>query len=215
MAVETVTQYGWLSFLSSGTLIPASALVAICLFIVRESLDIYRKSKNKKNEIRALKSIFSRECQLAWNINRQIKRLCEKFVPYEGKSSNENPLDLIISRTTAGLTRYTVTEYGNPKSGGTLSKPPVTTFTKHLYDVAKIDDTFYNRVILAYTAVIELEHLYNSLIDNEDTSQLIGIPNIMGGFSSYAIEESEWIEQELKGLYLYCTNEELTKGLLR
>ncbi|WP_206752864.1 hypothetical protein, partial [Enterobacter hormaechei] len=76
MAVETVVQCDWLGLLTSGTLIPASAFVAICLFILREWLDWRRKSKTRKNEVSALKKIFARECQLAWNVNEQIKMTC-------------------------------------------------------------------------------------------------------------------------------------------
>lgn len=215
MAVETAAQYDWLSLIASGTLIPASAFVAICLFIIREWLDWHRKSKAKENEVRALKKIFARECQLAWNVNGQIKTLCEKFAPYEAKPMHECPLNLSVSKTAAGKTRYTVTENDDPRWGGFLSEPSVATFTKHLYDVSKLNSAFYEKVNLAYTAVIELKHFYESLVDNEDTAQLIGINNVMYGFSGYALEEMVWIERELKALYQYCTDEELTEGLLR
>lgn len=215
MAMETVAQCDWLGLLTSGTLIPASAFVAICLFILRELLDWRRKSKARKNEFRALKKLFARECQLAWNIKEQIKTLCEKFAPYEAKPMHECPLDLSITKTTAGKTRYTVTENDVPRWGGTLSQPSVATFTKHLYDVSKIDSVFYENINLAYTAVIELKHFYESLVDNKDTSHLIGLDNVMYGFSGYALKEIIWIERELKALYQYCTGEELTVGLLR
>lgn len=215
MAVESLAQCDWLDLLTSGTLIPASAFVAICLFILRELLDWRRKSKARKNEIRALKKIFARECQLAWNVNGEIKSLCEKFVPYEEKPMHECPLDLSITKTEAGKTRYTVTENDVVRWNGPLSEPSVATFTKHLYDVSKLDSAFYEKVNLAYIAVIELKHFYESLVDNEDTAKLIGIDNIMYGFSGYALREMIWIERDLKGLYQYCTGEELTVGLLR
>ncbi|HFZ9112944.1 TPA: hypothetical protein ACIPVM_004717, partial [Salmonella enterica subsp. diarizonae serovar 50:k:z35] len=66
MAVNTLLPYDWLSLLTNSSLIPASAFVAICLFILRELLDGCRKAKARKHEIRALKQIFARECQLAW-----------------------------------------------------------------------------------------------------------------------------------------------------
>jgi len=215
MAVQTVAQCDWLVLFTSGKLLPASALIAICLFILREGLDWYRKSKTKKNEVSALKKIFARECQLAWNINVQIKTLCEKFVPYEAKPMHECPLHLSITKTAAGKTRYTVTENDALSYGGPLSEPSIATFAKYLYDVSKLDSKFYEKVNLAFTAVIELKHFYESLMDNEDTAQLIRIDNIMYGFSGYALKEMIWIERELKALYKYCTGKELTVGLLR
>lgn len=118
-------------------------------------------------------------------------------------------------KTAAGKTRYTITENNVLRSGGPLSEPSVATFTKHLYDVSKLDSAFYEKVNLAFTAVIELKHFYESLVDNEDTAKLIGIDNVMYGFSGYALEEMIWIEREIKALYQYCTGEELTVGLLR
>lgn len=215
MAVEAVAQCDWLGLLTSGTLIPASAFVAICLFILREWLDWRRKSKARENEVLALKRIFARECQLAWNVNKQIKTLCEKFEPYKAKPMHECPLNLSITKTTAGKTRYTVTENDIPRWGGTLSEASVATFTKHLYDVSKLDSSFYEKVNLAYTAVIELKHFYESLVDNEDTAQLIGVDNVMYVFSGTVLKEMPWIERELKSLYQYCTGEELTVGLSR
>lgn len=215
MVVETTAQCDWLGLLTSETLIPVSALVAICLFIIRELLDCFRKLKTRKNEIRARKKIFARECQLAWNISGQIKGLCQKFAPYEKRPMHECPLDFSISKTAAGRIRYTVTENEKLIYGGVLSEPLLAIFTKHLYDVSKLDSAFYEKMNLAYTAVIELKHFYDSLVDNADTSLLLGIDNIMYGFSGYAIEEIVWIERELKGLYQYCTGKKLTEGLLR
>ncbi|MBW9352885.1 hypothetical protein FHD02_14965 [Citrobacter sp. EC_71] len=215
MAVETVVQCDWLTLLTTETLIPASAFVAICLFIVRELLDCYRKSKSKKNEIRALKKIFARECQLAWSTSGKIKGLCERFAPYEEKPMHECPLGFSIIKTTAGKTRWLVTENEKPVSGGELSKPSAAAFTKYLYDISKLDPVFYDKANLAYTAVIELKHFYDSLVDNEDTSKLLELSSVMYGFSGYALGEMEWIEREIKSLYLYCTGEELTEGLLR
>ncbi|EEW1570351.1 hypothetical protein D9K03_19375 [Escherichia coli] len=215
MAVETAAQYDWLSLLTNGSLIPVSAFVAICLFVVREVLDWRRKSKAKKNEISALKKIFARECQLAWYISQKIKGLCKEFAPYEQSPMNECPLSFSIVRTTAGKMRWTVTENDVSVSGGELIKPSVATFAKYLYDIAKLDSAFYENANLGYVAVIELRHFYDSIIDNEDTSQMLGLNSVMYGFSGYALEEMVWIEQGLKDLYKYYTNEELTKGLLR
>lgn len=215
MAVDTAAQCDWLNLLTNGSLIPLSAFVAICLFIIRELLDWYRKSQSKKNEIRALKKIFARECQLAWSVCLTIKGLCEKFAPYEELPMNECPLNFNISRTTAGKMRYAVTENGDLRSGGVLNKPSVETFKKHLYDILKLDSSFYEEANSAFTAVVELRHFYESLVDNEDTSQLLGLNSVMYGFSGYALKEIVWIERNIKSLYQYCTNEELTEGLLR
>lgn len=215
MAVVTTAQCDWLSLLTSGTLIPASAFVAICLFILREWLDWRRKSKARENEIRALKKIFARECQLAWHINGQIKKLCELFEPYEKKPPHERILDLEVFKTTAGKTRYIVLKNGEKQSGGILSEPSAENFSRFLYDVSKIDSNFYEKMNAAFTAVVEIKHLYDSIIDNEDSAQIIGIENIMIGFSGYALKEMTWIEENLRALYKFCTNEELTEGLLR
>lgn len=219
MAVESAAQCDWISFLqsslTSGTLIPASAVVAICLFIFRELLDGWRKRKARKNEVRALKQIFARECQLAWFINGQIKKLCEKFVPYEKKPMHECPFSLKVFKTTAGKTRYSVSKNEVLQSGGILSEPSTASFSKHLYDVSKLDSAFYEKVNSAFTAVVELKHFYDSLVDHEDSAHIIEIDNFMLGFSSYALEEMTWIEHNLKELYQFCTNQELTEGLLR
>lgn len=215
MAVRTAAQCDWLGLLTNGTLIPASAFVAISLFIIRELLDWYRKSKTRKNEIRALKQIFARECQLAWYINEKIKELCEEFVSYEEEAPDECPLSFKVLKTTAGKTRYLVSDNGQEQSSGLLPEPSTIIFSKYLYDASKLDSVFYEKVNSAFKAAVELKHLYDSLVDHEDTAQLTGLEIITFGFSSYAIRQSERIELELKDLFLYCTDKELTEGLLR
>lgn len=215
MAVEIAAQCEWLNLLTSGTLVPASAFVAIGLFILREWLDWRRKSRARKAEIRALKQIFARECQLAWSICLQIKGICERFAPYEGPTMDACPFNFSTTTTTAGKVRYIITENGNPGSGGALSKPSVSTFSKHLYDISKLDDDFYEKAYSAYTSVIELKHFYDSLVDSEDTSRLLNINTAMIGFSGYALKGTAQIELNLKALYKYCAEKELTEGLLR
>lgn len=215
MAVETAAQCDWLSLLTDSSIIPASAFVAICLFIIRELLDGYRKRKARKNEIRALKQIFARECQLAWYINDKIKDICEEFVPFEEGSLDACPLGFNVYKTTAGKTRYSVFENGKEQHGGMLTEPSVATFERYTYDVSKLDSVFYEKVSSAFEAVTELKHFYDSLVDNEDTARINGIDTILLGFSGYALRNMEWIEHNLKDLYQYCTDEELTQGLLR
>ncbi|EFD4920188.1 hypothetical protein ACUWQO_003589 [Escherichia coli] len=215
MALETATQCDWVSLLTSGTLIPASAFVAIFLFIIRELLDCRRKSKARKNEIRALKQIFARECQVAWHINGQIKKLCETFEPYEKKPQHERILDLQVFKTTAGKTRYIVLKSGRKQSGGLLPEPSTENFSRFLYDVSKTDSVFYEKMDAAFKAIVELKHFYDSIVDNKDSAQIIEIENIMIGFSGYALKEITWIEENLRALYQFCTGEELTEGLLR
>ncbi len=215
MAVETVVQHDWFHLFTSGTLIPASVFVAISLFIIREILDGYRKSKVKKNEIRALKLIFARECQLAWYINERFKTICNQFEPFEGKPSKECPFKLSISKSAAGKLRYLITEDGSPRSSGVLAEPSLTSFTKHLYDASKLDEAFYDKVDMGYKAIIELRHFYEILVDHDDVAHLTGVDTVLSGFASFALKEMVWIEQNLKDLYQYCTDKELTKGLLR
>lgn len=215
MAVETATQCDWLNLLTSGTLIPASAFVAISLFIIREILDCCRKAKAKNNEILALKRIFARECQLAWYINSRIKEICEQFQPFESGNSRDCPYEFSVSKTAAGKSRYLVSENGSPRKAGILNEPQLTPFSKHLYDASKLDETFYEKINSGYQAVIELKHFYESLVDNDDMAELTGTGTILFGFAGYALEEMEWIEHNLRDLYKYCTEKELSEGLLR
>lgn len=96
-----------------------------------------------------------------------------------------------------------------------FTKPYLENFQKYIYDIAKLEPYFYDLLVPAYEAVIELKHLYDSLIDLEQTQQLMNHDNMMLGFSSYALGELETIDKDLKALYQFCTGNELTQGLLR
>ena len=196
-------------------LIPASAIVAIALFFSKEHLESKRKKQAKLNDINALKKIFARECQLNWNLRTQVKSLCSKFEPFEKQPSNVCPYSLSFVNSPSGKTRYEIYVDGKKSTAGVLTKPYLENFQKYIYDIAKLEPYFYDLLVPAYEAVIELKHLYDSLIDLEQTQQLMNHDNMMVGFSSYALGELETIDKDLKALYQFCTGNELTQGLLR
>lgn len=202
-------------FFTHTNLIPASAVVAIVLFFSKEHLESKRKKITKKNDINALKKIFARDCQLNWSLHNKVESLCSQFEPFEKLPSNECPYSLSFVDLPSGKTRFEIYEDGEKSSGGVLTKPYLENFQKYIYDIAKLDQDFYDLLVPAYESVIELKHLYDSLIDLEQTQQFMNNDNMMLGFSSYALGELETIDKDLKALYQFCTGNELTQGLLR
>lgn len=202
---------GWLTH--SG-LIPASAILTVSIFLIKEYLESRRKKKTKTNEISALKKIFARECELNWYLSSQIETICRTFKPYETGAQN-CPYELSILNTPSGKTTYELTGGEDGVEGGGLPKAHATVFEKHMYDVVKHDAEFYEKLEAAYEATLELKHLRDSIIDIQHTGARLNVDNLMIGFSGYALDEIKYINLAIKDLYKFCTQKRVIVGRLR
>ncbi len=91
-------------------------------------------------------------------------------------------------------------------------------YDKVLVKIAELEPIFYKKINIGYLKIIELEHLYESLIKGLRASEFDEpFPHTIthSGFLSYGLNELENIHKELNHLYFYCTKKKLEKSRLR
>ncbi len=200
------------NWLKQSGLIPLSAIVTVILFVTREILDSRRKKHARTNEIRALKRILARECELNWYLSNQISDICSIFKLT--KHNGYQLYNLELTQTPSRKTRFEIIGYEYNKGKGVLFEPQVVTFKEYLYEVVKVDVVFYERVEPAYEAALELKQLRDSLVDIANTDEWVDNDSMMLDFSEYANKEIKSINKRLKILYQFCTGKELSLDLV-
>jgi len=201
--------------------IPATACVAIFLFVLREVLEHNRKKAVKEREISALKLILARECELNWYVCGSIEDICKVFEPYESNKQTCPYIFKIVDLPTT-QTRYEITskdkfeaEEVTGAEGGVVPEVHTESISKHLFDIAKADREFYDKAQKVYDSVFELNHLKNSILDMPSIKKIFGNTEMMVGFSGYALGSIAEIKINLKALHLFCTGKEEIVARLR
>lgn len=197
-------------------LIPASVFAAVVLFLIKEALEILKKSSSRKREIAALKLLLARECELNFYVCNQIEYICTQFKPFEDSELRCPYMFSIIDMPTKKM-RYEISTIVNGEKidGGIVPEVHTSSMTKYLYEIAKIDNNFYKVLLPAYDSSIELNHLRDTLIDEPVTKNIVGGDEFIVGYSSYALDEIEDIKIKLSNLFKFCRGTELIKGRLR
>ncbi|WP_070796025.1 hypothetical protein [Thalassotalea crassostreae] len=193
----------------SGDINPVSigASVAISIFLIKEFLEAYRKSKARSRKVKALKAIISEEIEINYWAWIQIETLVNKVKEFPRTT------DYKISTSTSGVERFEFIHIDGSFGGGSL--PPVTEkiFNKLIIDIAELDKVFYEKAISYSKSIADLKHLRNGAYDFIHETQLGD--HYTDGFADYALDELPPIYTTMSKFYEICTGEELTKHRMR
>jgi hypothetical protein len=194
------------------TILPATALVAILLFVAREVLEFRRRKASDKRKVSALKTVLARECELN---HTTISSLIDIFTSVD-TIDNPNPdTRVTIERTPSGRPYARIES--KSAGGSQLGIPEVhkEIMAKVLLEVASADRELFETMEPAYDGLAEVEHVRQMLVNIDDAPQAIGPTGFLEGLAGYALRELPKTLASSKSLYLHCTGKELTKFRLR
>lgn len=190
--------------------LPATALVAIAIFIAREVLEASRRRNTEKRKIQAMKIVLARECELnLWTI-RRFQMIFDHAPGLHQKNSKKSVR--VEERPYGYLARMRDDDYET-----SVPVPDVhrDTISKLLMDTASLQEKLFKHVESAHDALSDLEHVRDSLVHIHETERDAGIDDMMSGLADYAKRELKDVEDALKDLYRYCTGQELKNPRLR
>lgn len=195
------------------SLLPITAVVAVLVFLARESLEFFRRRGSDARKSKALTHLLSRECELNYWAIKSIRHIVQQ-IPCE-----ENPEasgTITVERTPSGRTyaRIVSTDAGT-ESHHNIPKVHRELMSKFLLEIATVDKDLFAVMEPAYDALAELEHVRESLVNAPEAPDYIGQDGYLEGFAGFALDELRDAEQKLSALYRHCTGEELTKHRLR
>ncbi len=198
------------------SIIPITVVSAIALFFIKETIELLRRWRADARKIRGLSRLFTRECETnLWAI-RRIRSICndikETFDAYEKTKDEYFNSIFTASFSKSGVIRYVQTDT-NGKLQSSMSIPRVhkDILTKYMLEAASLDGKFFEAMQSAYSAIVELEHVRDSLIHHLDGDER----HFLEGFCDYALNELTDIEGNLSGAYAKWTGKELTEHKMR
>jgi hypothetical protein len=151
------------------SIIPATVVAAVLLFILKELVEGIRRYRGECRKKTALRALLARECELNnWTI-KSIKHILET-IKDESSADAKNEFSFIFPKSGKVLFRVK-RPYSEFKSGSSLAETHREIMSKNLLEVAMLDKELYAALQPAYDAVAELTHVRENLIyfvDPED-----------------------------------------------
>lgn len=187
-----------------GGALPATVVVAITLFIVREVLEARRRRRSEARRLEAIRRLLAREVEL----NKWTERKLLDALSAVTEFSHDDSTTLEVRRLSTGGDRF----YRRPTDapdGASFPLPAVydAELRKHLLEIATLDKNFLEIAEAAVDAVAEMRHVRDSLVSylsgDEET-----FPEFLDGFASYGKEELKAGSGALTELYLACTGKD-------
>jgi hypothetical protein len=190
-------------------LLPPAVIAATSIFVIKEALELSRKSRARKRKIRAYKKILAEELERnywTWkSLRSSIVRVSQDRADAEEFSHR------IISVPSGAKRIEGYYADGTLSSGANLPEVSRSSFERVLLGIAEEDEALYLMASSAYDEVSEMSHIRESLIN------FIGDQNgvFLDGFIEYAIETLDRAIEPIKSLYKLCTGNELERHKVR
>mgnify|MGYP006102263499 CR=1 FL=1 len=187
--------------------LPITVIFAISLFIIKESLELVRKSRAKKRKLLAFKAVLKEELELNLWTWKKFKSSLNR-IREAGQGGHYN-----YSISPAGTERFEVVDAEGYGTGQMFPKVEIELHSKLLIDVAELDAKMYKKLIASYKGLSELHHLRNRIVDfiHENQETVCDIDNFTGS----TLQDLSPIYTELDALYQYCTGKKLTEHRMR
>lgn len=194
-------------------LLPISAVVAVIVFFIKETLEFFRRRGADKRKLSGLISLLARECELnLWTI-KALRNIIGSFPTDEFPDPQ---FRISIQRRPSGRPYARI--YSNDDGAESHSGIPQVhreLMSKFLLEVATLDRKLFDVMEPAYDGLAEVEHVRESLLNVEDESQFLPPDQYLAGLAAYATDELKDAEAALGRLYTYCTGKPLTTHRLR
>jgi hypothetical protein len=166
--------------------LPATALVAVVIFMAREVLEASRRSGSERRRKEAFRALLARECELNhWTI-RTLQRIAGSL---KDLAEPGTPEAFRIEFAKSGRI-YACLNNRETGTGFRISIPAVHTSHLHasLLDIATLDKRLFMLAEPALSAVAEVEHVREGLMYHGSTEDEEDRKNA-DGFAEYAVGE--------------------------
>ncbi len=187
--------------------LPVTVIFAIALFLIKEVMELVKKTQTKKRKLRALKSVLKEELELNLWTWKKFESLLTRIQDADEGSRYE------YSISPSGTERFELVSTDGYGTGQAFPRVVIDLHSKLVIDVAETDSDMYEKLILSYKALSELQYLRNGIVDFIHESEMGASP--VQGFTEYALEELSPIYDDMDAFYQYCTGKKLTEHLLR
>lgn len=194
------------------SLLPTTALVAVVIFIAKETTEAVRRWKGDKRRKAAYCELLARECELNNWAMRSLKRIAADLQSELSEGGSHEVLS--IEYAASGRTYVRIQSSNGSYGKSALPKVHNEVMNRHLVDIATLDKELFQLVDAALTASAELEHVREGLLYHGSTDDAEAKTHV-AGFSEYAIETIDESNIAIAALYEACTGRPLKEFRLR
>ncbi|WP_157209796.1 hypothetical protein [Marinimicrobium agarilyticum] len=196
-------------------ILPATVIVAILLFIVKEVLEFFKKNRESRRKLFAYKSLISEELEFnLWSYKRLVGIVNDIEAQEEDHPNARYTL----------LIKESGKEYIHGYDGDELlesSLIPVVhdkCYEKFISGIAELDANLFNLAQSSYEGVRTMAHVRGGLIKGllaEKNNEPFPHDIRKSGFLDYAKRELERTYNPMNKLYKECTGNELQEHRVR
>lgn len=145
------------------TYLPITALVAIVMFLCKETLEFFRKRRERKRKISAIKILLSEEIEKNhWALKQMFSAMqtlkdIPEFYP-------RSEVRLLVTRNGVEHFRVKKEPGDDYESGHPIPKFTFSMYEKLLPSLAELDSCLFEVIKCAYEELIELAHYRDILV---------------------------------------------------
>ncbi|MDO6512663.1 hypothetical protein [Neptuniibacter sp. 2_MG-2023] len=188
-------------------LIPVTVIFAILLFVLKESIEIYRKRKAKQRKINAIKELLKYE---VFQNYKALKNFYSAISFSERSEVLPDEDERIVSLVTGELKYQRVNSEGTVVAGKHIYRAFFDECTRSLPVLAELSLDEYKIVKSGYGFIHELDYLIESYIE------YLTIPGkefLFNGFCEYAKEKRKEMDLGVLELYEHLAGKPMPKNL--
>lgn len=194
--------------MSFDSFLSATIVVAIILFFAKEILESIRRYRARERARRANRLLLKRECELNYWVYTCLFRIASQL--QADVNSGVDETYAVARRSDQSIAFRTLHIDGFSET--TIPPTRIAVIEKLLLDAASNDGSLYEVLQQAYEAMIDMEHVRESLfrhVEDEDGD------GFLAGFHNFALNELADSLVALRALYKECTGEVLTTWQVR
>lgn len=183
---------------------PITVVAAIILFVVKEIVELFKRSRERARKISAYKALVAEELlKNAWSL-KTLKRLCSELQDPDLKAieykKSESGTERVIVRTTEG-------EHINY-----FWRIHTSAFEKIMTDLAVSNTQLFQSAADVYSLLAEAKHVRESIID---FSAFEMPKHLIRGLGDYGNSTLEKADAAIKKVYKEYTGKEMVGHKLR
>jgi hypothetical protein len=202
VAKSVVSIAGQLLVLSNA--FPITVVAAIILFVVKEIVELIKKTREKSRKISAYKALIAEELlKNAWSL-KALKRLCLEL---QDPTLREIEYKKSASETERVIVRTTENEHVT-----FFWKIHTAAFEKIMTDLAVSNSKLFRSATDVYSLLAEVKHVRESIID---FSEFEMPKHMISGLGDYGNDTLDEAIAAVKSVYKIYTGQELVGHKLR
>lgn len=183
---------------------PITVVVAIVLFVVKEIVELIKKTREKSRKVSAYKALIAEELlKNAWSL-KALKRLCLEL--------QDSTLREIEYKKSASGTERVIVRTAESEHVIFFWKIHTAAFEKIMTDLAVSNSKLFRSATEVYSLLAEAKHVRESIID---FSEFEMPRHMIGGLGDYGNNTLDEASAAVKSAYKTYTGQELVGHKLR